>query len=91
MNNPNLVGKKAIADYVGRNFNATIKHWIDERNFPAKKIDGVWHSHTELVNEWIVKEILEIDSRQIQANNPSVFRQKGEVGIIDKAHKRPCL
>jgi hypothetical protein len=53
-----LVGKKEIEDYVGRSFHKTIKPWIENRNFPARKIDGVWYSDKILIQEWFRNAII---------------------------------
>jgi len=53
-----LVGKKAISEFVGRSW-GTIRRWIKEEGFPAKKIDGVWHSDADLVREWLKGQIRE--------------------------------
>jgi len=39
MSDKTLVGKKAISEFVGRSW-GTIRRWIREEGFPAKKIDG---------------------------------------------------
>jgi hypothetical protein len=46
-----LVGKKEIVAYVRRSW-MTIRRWILEDNFPARKIDGVWESDAVLVDDW---------------------------------------
>ena len=46
-----LVGKKEITAYSRRSW-ITVKRWILTGNFPATKIDGVWESDTELIDEW---------------------------------------
>ena len=46
-----LVGKKEITAYSRRSW-LTVKRWIANGNFPATKIDGVWESDTELIDEW---------------------------------------
>lgn len=51
-----LTGKKMIMTFVGRSW-ATVLTWIRERNFPARKIDGIWESDTDLIIEWRKKEI----------------------------------
>jgi len=53
-----LVGKKAISIFVGRSW-GTVKRWIREEDFPAKKIDGGWHSDADLVHEWLKGKITE--------------------------------
>jgi hypothetical protein len=34
-----------------------VKGWIDEKGFPAKKIDGVWQSDTNLIDRWFRETI----------------------------------
>ncbi len=51
-----LTGIKEIQGFVGRSWN-TIRMWIAKKDFPAKKIDGVWESDTELIIEWRRKQI----------------------------------
>jgi len=51
-----LTGKKMITAYVGRSW-TTIRKWAQERNFPARKIDGVWESDTDLIIRWRKEEI----------------------------------
>jgi hypothetical protein len=51
-----LTGKKMITAYMGRSWRL-IQKWIDERHFPARKIDGVWESDMELIIDWRKKEI----------------------------------
>ena len=51
MVNKNLTGTKEIHDYVRRSWE-TIERWIKEEGFPAKKLDGVWESSTDLIDEW---------------------------------------
>lgn len=55
-----LTGQKMIKAFVGRSWD-TIMMWIEERGFPAKKIDGVWESDTDLIIEWRKKKILELN------------------------------
>lgn len=52
-----LVGKKEIQAYVRRSWQ-TIHSWIVGGGFPARKIDGVWESTTDLVDEWRRNNIL---------------------------------
>lgn len=54
-----LVGKKAISCFVCRSW-GTVKRWIREEDFPAKKIDGGWHSDADLVHEWLKGKITEV-------------------------------
>ena len=51
-----LTGKKMITTYVGRSW-VTIVKWIEEKDFPARKIDGVWESDTDLIIGWRKNEI----------------------------------
>lgn len=51
-----LVGKKEICGYARRSW-LTVRRWIKENKFPAKKIDGIWESSTDLVDEWKEKRI----------------------------------
>lgn len=46
-----LTGMKEISKYVNRS-QATVIRWIKNKNFPAKKIDGVWESHTGKIDDW---------------------------------------
>jgi hypothetical protein len=53
-----LSGKKTICNFLGRSW-LTVERWIREKNFPARKIDGVWESDSELITEWrrsLIKE-----------------------------------
>lgn len=51
-----ITGKKTIEKICGRSWD-TILVWILERDFPACKIDGVWQSHCELINEWMKLQV----------------------------------
>ena len=51
-----LTGKKVITAYVGRSW-TTIMLWVRERSFPARKINGIWESDSDLIIEWRKKEI----------------------------------
>ena len=46
-----LSGMNEICQYVRRS-PATVLNWIRTRDFPAKKIGGVWESDRVLVDEW---------------------------------------
>ncbi|MDD5643281.1 MAG: hypothetical protein PHX53_16635 [Syntrophales bacterium] len=46
-----LTGKKNICNFLGRSWD-TVERWIREREFPARKIDGVWESDSALITEW---------------------------------------
>ena len=51
-----LTGKKSICNFMGRSW-STIERWIMEREFPARKIDGIWESDSELITAWRRKQI----------------------------------
>ena len=46
-----LTGKKNICNFLGRSWD-TVERWIREEGFPARKIDGVWESDSELITNW---------------------------------------
>ena len=46
-----LTGKKNICNFLGRSWD-TVERWIREKGFPARKIDGVWESDSELITAW---------------------------------------
>ena len=46
-----IIGKKQICSFVHRSWK-TIEEWILTRGFPAKKINGVWESDSELITLW---------------------------------------
>jgi hypothetical protein len=52
-----LKGKEAIKAVVKRSW-SKIKDWILKEGFPAKKIDGVWESDSDLIREWRRRRIL---------------------------------
>ncbi len=62
MPNNNLVGKKEILSYTRRSWK-TVKAWIIKENFPAMKLDGVWESSGEMIDDWKKKKILQDKSR----------------------------
>jgi predicted DNA-binding transcriptional regulator AlpA len=51
-----ITGKKSIEKICGRSWD-TILRWINELEFPACKMDGVWQSHCELINEWVKEKV----------------------------------
>lgn len=53
-----LQGIDDITTYAQRPWN-TIKKWIEEKNFPARMIDGRWESDTELITRWRRRQIEE--------------------------------
>jgi hypothetical protein len=56
MVNKNLTGRKEILEYTRRSWQ-TIREWIRKEDFPAKKLDGVWESSTDLIDEWKKEKI----------------------------------
>jgi hypothetical protein len=58
MGQPILNGKKDISKFVGRSW-STIRKWIDEKEFPARKLDGIWEADAELIIQWRQKQIAE--------------------------------
>jgi|GEM_PF-2369206 len=56
MGNNVLSGRKQISTYVRRSWN-TVMVWVRERDFPAAKIDGVWESHPDLIDQWRQEQI----------------------------------
>ena len=71
-----LTGKKNICNFLGRSWD-TVERWIREKGFPARKIDGVWESDSELITNW----------RRSQINGGSVA--KPEKGAEKTAPKKP--
>ena len=57
MENKNLVGKKEILNYTRRSWK-TVKIWIIDEGFPAMKLDGVWESSIDMIDNWKKKKIL---------------------------------
>jgi hypothetical protein len=51
MVNKNLTGRKEILVYTRRSWEIVWK-WIKKEDFPARKLDGVWESSTDLIDEW---------------------------------------
>ena len=51
-----LTGKKNICNFLGRSWD-TVERWIREKGFPARKIDGVWESDSELITNWRRRQI----------------------------------
>jgi len=56
MVNRNLVGKKEILLYTRRSWQ-TVKYWIKKEGFPARKLDGIWESSADLIDEWKKQKI----------------------------------
>lgn len=63
-----LTGKKRITGFVERSWK-TVRRWIEEEEFPAKKMDGVWESDADLITEWRVKQIKEGKTGQEEKND----------------------
>ena len=51
-----LIGRKEIAKMTRRSWK-TIRKWIENDGFPAKKLDGVWESNARLITEWRIKRL----------------------------------
>lgn len=49
-----------IAGYTGRSW-PTIERWVEEKHFPARKLDGVWTSKENLIDFWIEERIETLD------------------------------
>lgn len=56
MGNNVLSGRKQISSYVRRSWD-TVMIWVRERGFPAVKINGVWESDPELIDQWRQEQI----------------------------------
>jgi hypothetical protein len=60
---PILTGQKAICGHVRRDWR-TVLEWVVERGFPATKLNNVWQSDSEMIAEWIRRQILQdVDKR----------------------------
>ncbi len=51
-----LNGMEEIARYASRG-EATILKWVASEDFPARKVGGVWISHTTQVDAWYVAKV----------------------------------
>ena len=51
-----MTGRKQINVFVGRRWDV-IRKWIDKKGFPAKKIDGIWESDSDLILAWRREQI----------------------------------
>lgn len=51
-----LKGKRSICNFLGRSW-MTVEKWINTRDFPARKIDGIWESDSELIRGWRRRQI----------------------------------
>jgi predicted DNA-binding transcriptional regulator AlpA len=56
MKHPILSGTKEISKFVGCSW-STILRWIDEKQFPGRKLDGIWESGAELIIQWRQRQI----------------------------------
>lgn len=72
-----LTGKKNICNFLGRSWRI-VERWIMERGFPARKIDGVWESDSELITAW----------RRSQINGQARAEIKPET-LAEKPRKKP--
>ena len=69
-----LKGMLAITKYAQRS-ESTIISWINQLDFPAKKISGaIWESDTELITEWRKKQI---QTATVKAPAAKIKRKKG--------------
>lgn len=55
--NKSLTGKKEITTYARRSW-MTVHDWIQRDEFPARKLDGVWESMTDLIDKWKEERIV---------------------------------
>jgi hypothetical protein len=46
-----LTGRKQIQNFVGRDWRLIVR-WVEIKEFPARKIDGVWESDAALIETW---------------------------------------
>jgi len=60
--NTMLTGMKQICAFVGRN-KQTVEDWIRTRAFPAKKVNGIWGSDTEMIQAWWRRQLAETERR----------------------------
>lgn len=51
-----LSGMKEICGHMRRS-ESTMLALIRDFDFPAKKIRGIWESHTDLIDEWLKMQI----------------------------------
>ena len=54
-----LNGMAQICAYVNRS-EATVMNWIQREDFPATKVDGVWQSNPEEIDQWRRNQTLEV-------------------------------
>lgn len=52
-----LTGRKQIQLFVGRDWRL-IMRWVSCMGFPARKIDGIWESDSDLIVAWRKDQIL---------------------------------
>lgn len=56
MDKRRLNGRKEICAYTGRSW-PTVQNWIDQKDFPARRLDGIWISMTDLIDDWTLNVI----------------------------------
>ena len=54
-----LDGMAQICAYVNRS-EATVMNWIQREDFPATKVDGVWRSDPEEIDQWRRNQTMEV-------------------------------
>lgn len=61
-NSRSLVGMKDICQYMQRS-EASVLRLIRDYDFPAKKIMGIWESHTILIERWRIRLLAEDENQ----------------------------
>ncbi len=56
-----LRGRPAISAFVGESWK-TIRSWIAEGGFPARKMNGVWESDAALIREWRLRRLMNMEA-----------------------------
>jgi hypothetical protein len=62
-----ISGKKNICNFLGRSWD-TVERWIREREFPARKIDGIWESDSELITAWR-QNLIKLETENLTNSN----------------------
>ena len=75
---PTLSGQKAIRKYVGRSW-STIRIWIDDKEFPARKLDGIWEAKVELIIQWRQRQIPEWAGQ---------LKARDSCHLLNRAHRK---
>lgn len=52
-----LIGRKEITTFCGRSW-AIVLYLVENENFPARMIKGVWQSNKQLIEHWTKEYIL---------------------------------